>query len=29
MNSMEAMEFLKDRIERTENNEEFLISMNG
>ncbi len=29
MNSMEAMEFLKDRIERTENNEEFLVSMNG
>jgi len=29
MNSMEAMEFLKDRMERTENNEEFLISMNG
>ncbi len=28
MNSVEAMEFLKDRIERTENNEEFLISMN-
>jgi len=29
MNSMEAMEFLKDRIERTENNDEFLVSMNG
>lgn len=29
MNSLEAMEFLKDRMERTENNEEFLISMNG
>ena len=29
MNSIEAMEFLKDRLERTENNEEFLISMNG
>lgn len=28
MNSMEAMEFLKERLERTENNEEFLISMN-
>lgn len=29
MNSIEAMEFLKDRMERTENNEEFLISMNA
>lgn len=29
MNSMEAMEFLKERLERTENNEEFLLSMNG
>jgi len=29
MNSMEAMEFLKDRIERTETNDEFLVSMNG
>lgn len=29
MNSMEAMEFLKERLERTESNEEFLISMNG
>ena len=29
MNSMEAMEFLKERMERTENNEEFLISMNA
>lgn len=29
MNSIEAMEFLKDRLERTENNEEFLVSMNG
>ncbi|MDY4849623.1 MAG: transcription termination factor Rho [Paludibacteraceae bacterium] len=28
MNSMEAMEFLKSRLERTDNNEEFLISMN-
>ncbi len=27
MNSTEAMEFLKERLERTENNEEFLISM--
>lgn len=29
MNSVEAMEFLKDRIEKTDSNEEFLISMNG
>ena len=29
MNSMEAMEFLKERLERTENNDEFLVSMNG
>lgn len=29
MNPIEAMEFLKDRMIRTENNEEFLISMNG
>ena len=29
MNSMEAMEFLKERLERTENNEEFLVSMNA
>lgn len=29
MNSMEAMEFLKERMDRTENNEEFLVSMNG
>jgi len=29
MNSLEAMEFLKDRMERTENNDEFLVSMNG
>ncbi len=29
MNSVEAMEFLKDRVQRTENNEEFLVSMNG
>jgi hypothetical protein len=26
---MEAMEFLKDRIERTEDNDEFWVSMNG
>ncbi len=28
MTSLEAMEFLKDRLERTENNDEFLASMN-
>lgn len=27
MNSIEAMEFMKERMERTENNEEFLLSM--
>jgi transcription termination factor Rho len=29
MNSIEAMEFLKERLAKTETNEEFLISMNG
>ncbi|SIQ52119.1 transcription termination factor Rho [Pontibacter lucknowensis] len=29
MNSVEAMEFLKDRMQGTKSNEEFLISMNG
>ena len=29
MNPIEAMEFLKDRLSRTDSNEEFLISMNG
>jgi transcription termination factor Rho len=29
MNPVEAMEFVKDRIEKSKNNEEFLISMNG
>lgn len=29
MNSIEAMEFLRDRLAKTETNEEFLISMNG
>jgi len=29
MTPLEAMEFLKDRIRRTENNAEFLVSMNG
>ncbi|MCK9300941.1 MAG: transcription termination factor Rho, partial [Bacteroidales bacterium] len=28
MNPMEAMEFLKDRLEKTDSNEEFLASMN-
>jgi transcription termination factor Rho len=28
MNSVEAMEFLKERLERTSSNEEFLLSMN-
>ena len=29
MNPVEAMEFLRDRLAKTESNEEFLISMNG
>lgn len=29
MTPLEAMEFLKDRIQRTDNNAEFLLSMNG
>jgi len=29
MNPIEAMEFIEDRIKKTKNNEEFLISMNG
>ncbi|MFK2819638.1 transcription termination factor Rho [Flavobacteriaceae sp. LMIT009] len=29
MNPVEAMEFINDRIKRSQNNEEFLISMNG
>lgn len=29
MNPIEAMEFINDRIKQTQNNEEFLISMNG
>jgi transcription termination factor Rho len=29
MNSVEAMEFVKDRVEGSRNNEEFLASMNG
>ena len=28
MNAVEAMEFLKDRMEKTNSNEEFLASMN-
>lgn len=28
MNSMEAMEFIKDRMEKTSNNQELLLSMN-
>jgi transcription termination factor Rho len=29
MNSVEAMEFLRDKIKKTTSNEEFLISMNS
>ena len=29
MNAVEAMEFVKDRLEATKSNEEFLNSMNG
>ena len=29
MNPIEAMEFVKDKIKYTNNNEEFLMSMNG
>ena len=29
MNAVEAMEFLKDRMKGTKDNDEFLISMNG
>jgi transcription termination factor Rho len=29
MNPVEAMEFIRDRIEKTRTNEEFLASMNG
>ena len=29
MNSVEAMEFVKDRVEASRNNEDFLASMNG
>jgi transcription termination factor Rho len=29
MNSIEAMEFVKERIEQTRTNEDFLNSMNG
>lgn len=29
MNSMEAMDFIKERLERTKNNDEFLDNMQG
>jgi len=29
MNPLEAMEFIKDRLQKTRSNEEFLITMNG
>ena len=29
MNPVEAMEFMKDRLQHTKSNEEFLVSMNG
>jgi transcription termination factor Rho len=29
MNPVEAMEFVKDRIEKSKDNEEFLVSMNS
>ena len=29
MNSIEAMELIKDRMERTKNNDEFLLTMNS
>jgi transcription termination factor Rho len=29
MNPVEAMEFLRERLAKTDTNEEFLISMNG
>jgi transcription termination factor Rho len=29
MTPVEAMEFLEDRMNKTRNNEEFLVSMNG
>jgi transcription termination factor Rho len=29
MTSLEAMEFVKDRLEKTKDNEEFLLSMNS
>ena len=29
MNPVEAMEFMKDRINKTKDNEEFLLTMNG
>ena len=29
MNPIEAIEFMKDRLQNTRSNEEFLVSMNG
>jgi transcription termination factor Rho len=29
MNTIEAMEFIKDKMEKTKNNEEFFLFMNG
>ena len=29
MNTLEAMEFIRDRMKNTRSNEEFLVSMNG
>ena len=29
MNPVEAMEFMKDRINKTKDNDEFLMTMNG
>ena len=29
MNPVEAMEFMKDRLQKTKDNNEFLITMNG
>ena len=29
MNPVEAIEFMKDRLEKTQDNNEFLITMNG
>jgi transcription termination factor Rho len=29
MNPLEAMEFIKNRLQKTRSNEEFLVTMNG